>query len=136
MVKLFDPATSNDATEAPLPPATHWVGAEVIVDNPTDYTDESSAFDAVTSAGNPVTTAARALASALFHPRNSALRRRSREITGRELRGRLLRTLRQSSIPSDAFCRACGGSLLVAPEAPPAADQFPIFQRHPPWRLP
>ncbi len=54
LVKVLDPASPNDATEAPLPAATHWVGAQVLVDDSTP--DEGATFDAVTSAGSTVTT--------------------------------------------------------------------------------
>ena len=53
LVKVFDPATPNDNSEAPLPSGSHWVGVEVTVDNHGDYQNESSTFDAVTSAGSP-----------------------------------------------------------------------------------
>jgi hypothetical protein len=58
LVKVFDPATPTDASEAPLPSGSHWVGVEVTVDNHVDYQNESSAFDAVTSAGSPVSETA------------------------------------------------------------------------------
>ncbi len=51
LVKVFDPATPTDASEAPLPSASHWVGVEMTVDNHTDYSGESSVIDGVTSAG-------------------------------------------------------------------------------------
>ncbi len=56
VVKIFDPAIPTDASEAPLPSATHWVGVEATVDNPTDYSGEGSQFDGVTSVGANVTT--------------------------------------------------------------------------------
>jgi hypothetical protein len=56
LVKIFDPATPNKAPEAPLPPATHWVGVEVIVNDQVDYDTDAAGFDAITSAGTTVTT--------------------------------------------------------------------------------
>ncbi|HEY7937702.1 MAG TPA: hypothetical protein VID26_11305 [Candidatus Limnocylindrales bacterium] len=56
LVKVFDPATPTNATEAPLAPGNHWVGVEVILNNQTDYQSELSEIDAVTSAGDTVTT--------------------------------------------------------------------------------
>ncbi len=58
LVKVFDPATPNDASEAPLPSGSHWVGVEVTVDNHVDYQEESSTFDAVTSTGSPASDSA------------------------------------------------------------------------------
>ena len=56
LVKVFDPATPHDASEAPLPPGIHWVGVEVILDDHgSDYTSQSSEINAVTSAGAAVT---------------------------------------------------------------------------------
>ncbi|MGH2512822.1 MAG: hypothetical protein ACRDGQ_09065 [Candidatus Limnocylindrales bacterium] len=56
LVKVFDPATPNDASEAPLPSGIHWVGVEVILnDHGTDYQSNSSEINAVTSAGAAVT---------------------------------------------------------------------------------
>jgi hypothetical protein len=56
LVKIYDPATPNDTSQAPLSPATHWVGFEVIVNDQADYQTDSGGFDAVTSAGSTVTT--------------------------------------------------------------------------------
>jgi hypothetical protein len=56
LLKIFDPATPKDPTEAPLPSKTHWVGAQVLVNNPIDYSGEGSSFDAETSARKAVTT--------------------------------------------------------------------------------
>ena len=56
LVKIYDPATPNDASESPLPPATHWVGVEVIVNDQIDYQSDAAGIDAVTSAGSTVTT--------------------------------------------------------------------------------
>lgn len=56
LVKIYDPATPNDTSQAPLPPATHWVGVEVIVNDKVDYQTDGAGFDAVTSAGSTVTT--------------------------------------------------------------------------------
>ncbi|HLY14543.1 MAG TPA: hypothetical protein VKR24_09335 [Candidatus Limnocylindrales bacterium] len=58
LVKVFDPATPNADSEAPLPSASHWVGVEVTVDNHGDYENESSNFDAVTSTGSPASLTA------------------------------------------------------------------------------
>jgi hypothetical protein len=58
LVKVFDPATPNDASEAPLPSGSHWVGFEVTVDNHVDYSGEGSSFDAVTSAGTAASDSA------------------------------------------------------------------------------
>ena len=58
LIKVFDPATPNDASEAPLPSGSHWVGFEVTVDNHTDYSGEGSSFDAVTSAGTAASDSA------------------------------------------------------------------------------
>ena len=55
LVKIFDPVTDTDAHPATLPPATHWVGVEMILDNHSpDYVGESSLVDATTSAGATV----------------------------------------------------------------------------------
>jgi hypothetical protein len=56
LVKIYDPATPKDASEAPLPQSTHWVGVEVIVNDQVDYQTDGGGLDAVTSAGNTVTT--------------------------------------------------------------------------------
>jgi len=56
LVKIYDPATPNDASEAPLPPSTHWVGVEVIVNDQADYQTDGGGLDAVTSAGSTVTS--------------------------------------------------------------------------------
>ena len=57
LVKVFDPATPNNAAEAPLEAEFHWVGVEVILDNhSTDYGSEASKIDGVTSAGTRITT--------------------------------------------------------------------------------
>jgi len=56
LIKVYDPATPDDASESPLPPATHWVGVEVIVNDQIDYQSDAADFDAVTSAGSTVST--------------------------------------------------------------------------------
>jgi hypothetical protein len=56
LVKIYDPATPNDATQKPLSPATHWVGAEITVNDQVDYQSDAGGFDAVTSGGTTVTT--------------------------------------------------------------------------------
>ncbi len=43
LVKVYDPATPNDTSQAPLSPATHWVGAEVIVND--QWTTRPTAVD-------------------------------------------------------------------------------------------
>jgi hypothetical protein len=58
LVKVTDPATPNDAGEAPLATGVHWVGVEVTVDNhSSDAPSQASEFDATTSTGTTVTTA-------------------------------------------------------------------------------
>jgi hypothetical protein len=57
LAKVYDPATPNSASEAPLPPKTHWVGVEVVIDNRSpDFANQSSEVDATTSGGDRVTT--------------------------------------------------------------------------------
>lgn len=56
LVKIYDPATPNDASEAPLPASTHWVGVEVIVNDQADYQTDGGGLDGVTSAGSTVTS--------------------------------------------------------------------------------
>lgn len=57
LVKVFDPAAPTDASEAPLPSATHWVGVEATIDDhAATFQDDASTFDALTSAGATVTT--------------------------------------------------------------------------------
>ena len=57
LVKVFDPATPNDASEAPLATGFHWVGVEVILDNhSSDFGSEASDIDGLASDGSTVTT--------------------------------------------------------------------------------
>ncbi len=57
LVKVFDPATPNDASEAPLGTGFHWVGVEVILDNhSSDFGSEASDIDGLASDGSTVTT--------------------------------------------------------------------------------